>query len=337
MSFTANTQGTSSSISTAGIRGSSTVAAADYLSTANMDLEITYTGDFSFLDNNGNGCSATDLTSGWARVSTNGRAITIAPDCKSMTTTGGVATTGTNTTETLTFSVYNTGDDAFGSRIYTPGELAARSIPAQTVAVSAKYILADATTYTRTSSQTWSVNAWTSSIPYMPYGSGISRIVYITNRSSDANIFFSAVDEAGTACARSRFPALVAKSGVTTSASAAIDAGIAACYGAGWTGKVVINVTAEGVAPQGGDTLIAGVTQGYSSTTDTNAATVGYTTVDPTVISGSTSGSSGSIGGAAFLTTSNGQIRRSSSNIDIYSAYNVNGNRVQVINPSNGR
>jgi hypothetical protein len=283
-----------------------TLPGQSLLSTAGSTLTATYTGDFSFLDNNGNGCTAADLTTGWARaaVTAGGGTLSINSACTVLTTTG-----AGDRNETIRFSVANTSGDGIIAAGFS-SSIGAKTLPAQTLAVVGTWTAADNTVLgsARPSSSTtpsFTVNAFTTEIPYMPYGSGISRIVYITNRSSTAPVSFSAVNEAGTSCAASRFPAVSARGGAAvTLLSTAIDQGIEACYGAGFTGKVRITVTLN-ITPQSTDSL--------ATTLSTGATSVGAST---------------SLSGA---------ITRARAAADVYSAYNVNGNRVTVINESNGR
>lgn len=380
LAATFNVRGTSTTASNSRINALP-VGADNYVSTAGSNLTMTYRGDFSFLDNNQNGCSSTDLTNGQARVAAartgagNGApTLSISTDCSTLTTTGTVANTETAVAETLTFTVgnYNTQDvdpcNGVTGPCFADSTSSQRPIAPQTIAVTGTLALSDGTSVVRTGSQTWSANAFSVQIPYMPYGSGISRIIYITNRSSEAQMRFSAVNEAGVSCAESNFPALTAPSGRTTSAAAAVDAGIAACYGAGYTGKVVLSVIARGVAPQLGDTVLGGVVRPYTKTLNDGASAIASSTligtadtsgvanndgftalsgtqgatngVGPAALAAGTTGAGGSqgaVGAAAYMISDDTVLSRRTSAIDVYSAYNVNGNRVQVINPSNGR
>jgi len=304
------------------------IPGASALSVAGSTVEISYVGDFSFLDNNGNGCSAADLSSGWAQMTAT-RTVTISADCKTITTTGSGAA---EVSETLTFLVSRTAGDGYVT--LSSGTLnGVRQIPAQTIVSTAKWTLSDGTTVSRSSAAVWSISSWSNDIPYMPYGAGISRIVYITNRSSTANVTISAVNEAGTSCSSTRFPTVSARGGTVTSISAAMDAGIEACYGAGWTGKARFTVTV-GVAPQTEDTIRHGVVRGY---TGTAATALDTDTSLPSATESLPALSALTLGNATYMIQGNSSVSRARSLVDIYSAYNVNGNRIQVINPSNGR
>jgi hypothetical protein len=284
----------------------------------------TYTGDFSFVDNDGNGCTLADLSRGWGQITIGGGATSVAVNAACTT----ITTRGAPRNETISFAV-----NALAS---TSG---AKTISAQSITVSSEFAAgATAVSTVAASGLTFRVNGFTAQVPYMPYGPGISRIMYITNRTATSGaVSISAVNEAGVSCATTRFPAVTAGAGRVTLLSAAVDAGIAACYGADFNGKVLIDITAA-IAPQSGDSLSA-------TAAITNGAITGRTNAGGAVATGDgvVGGVSGSIGAAATLAqaassgTISGTVSRGRSNADVYSAYNVNGNRITVINTSNGR
>jgi len=118
----------------------------------------------------------------------------------------------------------------------------------------------------------WFLNGSITKVGYMPYGTGISRIVYITNRSTQSGtVSATAFNEAGTACTIASVA--TAAAGAVTGLSAGLDAGVKACYGDDFTGKVAFEITANIPA----------------------------------------------------------------TSAELYSAYNVSGNRVSVINNTNGK
>jgi len=264
-------------------------------------MTVTYTGDFSFLDNNGNGCTSADLTGGWARVTAAaGVTRTISADCTVITSTPAAAG---DRTDTLTFTLANAGAASITT---TSG---AKALNEQEISTVATWRTAGGTTL-GTASPAFggpylTVQGFSAEIPYMPYGAGISRIIYITNRGSSGAVSFSAVNEAGTSCSTG-FPAVTAAAGRVTLLSTAIDAGIASCYGADYTGKVRITV---------------------------NGA-FGAARTDTVSLSGA--GDLATVGASAELEVA-GSVTRRTQIAEIYSAYNVNGNRITVINTSNGR
>jgi len=277
---------------------------------ANVTLTAVYSGDFSFIDNDGNGCTVDDFNRGWGQLTvgvaagfgTAASQVSISSDCKTLTTVG----TG-DRRETLLLEVAKTTSDS----ILTTARSAAigvKAIAEQAISATATWTSAGTTLGSALGAASLTVDAFSAEIPYMPYGSGISRIVYFTNRSLTAPVYFSAVDEAGTSCASDKFPATTVRGGTNTLLSSAIDAGIAACYGSGWTGKVRITVFAN--IPRSADDTIALSGLKADGTAETT------------------------LGGAA---SGSGSVSRATPRAEIYSAYNVSGNRVQVINSTNGR
>jgi len=336
--FTVAATSTGATLGVVGVTTSTINAAA-------ATLTITYTGDFSFLDNDGNGCTVGDLTTGWARLALGGGGTASINSACTVITTTGVG----DRTDTLTFSVANTSGDSGLTASNNSSLIGAKAINAQSISTLATW--SDATGVLGTARPivyplSMSLNAWSNDIPYMPYGPGISRILYITNRSSTAGVAISAVNEAGVSCPSTSFPAVSARGSSVTSISAAADAGVASCYGADYNGKVRFTVTVN-VSPQTRDTIRLNVAS-TNAVTGTYAATVSSCTVlaatTATCVKAATVGAGLDL--AASVTQSagnvalggqNGTVDRQRSVIDIYSAYNVNGNRVTVINPSNGR
>ena len=303
----------------------------------------TYTGDFSFLDSDANGCTLSDVTktTGYAYAAltgTHGGTISaITSDCTKITVSGATAD-GTNI---LTFNV--------GKSASTNG---ARPVPAQTVAVATTW--SKAGTVVGTGSATASIinNGFTATVNYMPYGPGISRIFYATNRTSNAGkVTLSARNEAGTSCAATNFPSVAIPANGIVSLAAAADAGIAACFGADFNGKVRFDI-ASTVGAQSTDSVsltgtVAEMVLGNGAYS--NAASSTYTAATclagqgalvaaacgPTpVVAGTATATSLKSTGATTIT---GTVTRAASRVDVYSAYNVNGNRVTVSNSTNGR
>jgi hypothetical protein len=228
-------------------------------------------GDFSFVDggNTTAGCQAGDLGAGHGLISASGATLSINSDCTKLTFTatsagvvkislgtGSSSTTPTNggvldapqafTVDPLTYSYAGAGGGSTGSA---------------SVAFSSTG-----------SAGSWTLNGSISKIAYMPYGTGISRIVYITNRSTQSGgVSATAFNDAGVECEIENVA--TATKGSVTNLSAGLDAGVAACYGASFNGKVAFEITAN----------IPG------------------------------------------------------DKAEVYSAYNVNGNRVIVVNDTNGK
>jgi len=275
---------------------------------------ITYTGNFGFLDNDNNGCTLSDLGRGNSTVAIAGGGGTfasVAADCSSISTTGALRT------EDLTFSV---AQGVLGTN-------GAKAIPVGTISASASFragttVLGSAALSTYAS---WTSDAQSADIAYMPYGAGISRIVYVTNNSVSSPVTITAVAENGTSCASTRFPAVTATAGRVTLLSAAMDAGIEACLGAGYTGKVKFTVALN--VPSAAQ---YSVQIGEQTLTPRDAAAA-----DGTRAASATIGAAGNTG--ATIAPVSGQISRINEPFEIYSAYNVNGNRITVTNSTNGR
>jgi hypothetical protein len=263
---------------------------------------VTYTGDFSFLDNNSNGCTTTDFGSGFARfavkqanVDVTTTSATISADCKTITVTG-----TSNRTDELIFTVNA-----------TPTGNGAKAIAEQTIVAATTFKKAG-TTLASTSGSVGFISASGASysVAYMPYGSGISRIIYATNRTSTpGQVLISARNEAGTSCSSTNFPRVTLPASGVALLSAAADEGVAKCFGAGFTGKVAFTITPwiSGGEQRDSVTLSIPLTTGSAKLGDNVA------------------------------TTATGVVSRATAKVDVYSAYNVNGNRVTVINTSNGR
>jgi hypothetical protein len=134
-----------------------------------------------------------------------------------------------------------------------------------------------ASAVTQTKTDTPTLGAQTASgivafVPYMPVGSGISQILYVTNTTNTSgSVSITSRDSAGVAC--TSYPATTVGPRAVVNLGPALAAGIAACGGSAATNKLALTITAE--LPDGG--------------------------------------------------------------LEVYSAYNVSGNRVNVINSTNGR
>jgi len=232
-------------------------------------------GDFSFVDggNTSAGCQAADLTSGHGRVAATNGTVSINSDCTKLTFTA------TATQVAAGAAKLSLGVSSSSTTPTTGGLLDA---PQSFTVDPLTYSYAGANTGTTGSSSvafsstgsagSWTLNGSVSKIAYMPYGTGISRIVYITNRSTQSGgVSATAFNDAGVACEIANVA--TATKGAVTNLSAGLDAGVAACYGASFNGKVAFEITAN----------IPG------------------------------------------------------DKAEVYSAYNVNGNRVIVVNDTNGK
>jgi hypothetical protein len=226
-------------------------------------------GDFSFIDNNGTaGCQASDLTGGHGSIKASTGTLTINSACSELTFTATSASAvsiafGTNST-----SITPTN----GAIIDAPQTFSLASLTYNYGGNGSLASLGTATPTFDDDVGEWFLNGSISKVGYMPYGSGISRIVYITNRSTQTGaVSATAFDEAGNDCEIANVAS--ARAGAVTVLSTGLDAGVRACFGADFSGKVAFEITA-------------------------NIPATGA---------------------------------------EVYSAYNVNGNRVAVINNTNGK
>ncbi len=320
-------------LGTLGTLGTPSPSVQNLLTVANSDFDnqvaITYSGDFSFLDNNSNGCSVDDLSNGYAQLTarsidpatafdsvlTSGSAATVAisSDCRTLTVTGAA-----NRIDSLTFRTARTDGVVTNAQQRGRATVGARVIPAQTIAVSAPWVKGTTAVATGASSAAFAFNQGTSvEVNYMPYGSGISRIVYVTNRTGASGaVSITAYNEAGTACASTNFPAVTLPAGGMAVISGALDAGVATCFGSSFNGKINFVLTSL-VGGSSADSLSGVLSNG---TLGASGSAVTQTTI-----------------GASDYATFSGTVSRSKMSVEVYSAYNVNGNRVTVPNNSNGR
>jgi len=291
-------------------------------------IVTTLTGDFSFLDNDGNGCSAADLSNGWGRATAANLAgsstASINAACTQITLQGSLGSAAT-----LTFSANNTGSS---SQAQVGAKTLAEQIISRSTVVN---VLSNGTTsavFTSTSSAAnrWVTNGWTASIPYMPWGTGIDRIIYATNNTGGAaSIGMYAYNEAGTACASSNFPTVAVPAYGQAALAASANTGIAACFGATYSGKVKLLLTSNLLA-QSADSLAFTIPQltGTEVTSASQLFTGNSVAADLSAAF--------TIGGTTG-TAVTGTVTRAAPSIDLYSAYNVSGNRVTVQNSTNNR
>jgi len=235
------------------------MAASTLVNAVTGYVTTTLTGDFSFLDDDANGCTAADLTAGAGRATvTAGSAyLGINSACTILTvaasSTTGTQATGRATTHTVKFFL-NGMDD--GGSASSSGSLAGRTISPQSIAGSTTWrnaqTSANATASTTKTFTAATLSATTSSqsginVPYLPYGTGISRVVYLTNKgSATATVTISGKGETGTVCSSTNFATVSVPAGGVGLLTGAIDDGIAACLGATYAGKVNIDLSVAG-------------------------------------------------------------------------------------------
>ena len=180
---------------------------------------------FSFLDDDGDGCSSSDLTSGAGRASVSSGSLTISQDCG-----------------TLTFSqaAFVGGDIAASlseERVITLSKQTASTglqIADGSFTVAPVFTASTATqTITAFSGGSFGLNGTVVTVPYMPYGlSGtqeISSVYSLANTSgTSGTVTAVARNQAGVLCSLGSVGVAAARS--VTNLSQAINQGIAACY-----------------------------------------------------------------------------------------------------------
>jgi len=228
---------------------------------------ITLNGDFSFLDDDSNGCTSADLTAGAGQFSSTGGTASINSACSVITLTstsssgefhGGTGTNSRDKAVKFGFKLNGISDDSSSATAVSVNSKTGRALTAQTFTGSVVWQSTDASgNVTTLRSIALSPGSWTSTvattgsmnIPYLPYGTGISRIVYFTNKAATAGTAtISASNEAGTACSSTNFSTVSIPASGVALLTAAIDSGIAACFGASYTGKAQVNISVTGTA-----------------------------------------------------------------------------------------
>jgi len=222
------TGGTTSRTLTFSVNSTSTNAAADSTVATSIDIYgPAGTALFSWLDDDGNGCTAADLTAGPGSATVNNSAtLSISSNCAtlSVTKTGliGATTTGAAVTVTLSKATSSTGlaiqDGAF------------TVAPSFTVTQNS---LTDSQAITAFSGGSFDINGSVINVPYVPYGtsgtSAITNSFYITNTSTSAGtVTATARNQAGTSCDLGTVGTAAARS--VTNLSTGINNAIAACY-----------------------------------------------------------------------------------------------------------
>jgi len=203
---------------------------------------LAISGNFGFLDDAADGCSVTDLTAGAGTLATSVTGATagtsvVASTCGSLTIPQGTVTAA-NVKTRLNFFVEGASDAAADNtagpatiRTKTGLAIPTSSFTATTSFLDAASVVLGSVTHT---AQAWKLSnaavAGTVNIPYLPYGTGISRIVYATNKAAVAVVAsFAGNTEAGTACSSTNFSTVTIPAGGVTLLTSAIDAGLAAC------------------------------------------------------------------------------------------------------------
>lgn len=233
----------------------------------NLVLRTTLTGDFSWLDDDANGCTLDDVSKGAGRLtyevttSADEAVGAIAADCQSITLTVGQAD-GSVQDRVHTVNFLVRGYDNSNPR--TLDSVAGRTLPATTYSRSTVVEQQVGTTPTVTAAtgratlsgsgggfSVPSTAAGTTTINYLPFGSGISHIIYAANTSSTltATATVSARNASGVECAAGNFGAISVGPRSTAALANQITQGINACYGAGTDQRVYIVLTWTNTKP----------------------------------------------------------------------------------------
>ena len=189
------------------------------------DTTVTVTGDFSFLD-----ADADEAIDSGNTVKVGATPVTFADDFQSFTYPEALGIDGTTGGSTIAV------DFSFDG---------AREIPVMTAdaAVAFSYISGSATggTFSATAltAVNWALEGQTFDIDYMPYGTSISQIIYVTNPTSvEADITVTVYDEDGTKYGPTLIAAKATALGVTS-----IAGDIKAMLPTDYSGKARIAVT----------------------------------------------------------------------------------------------
>jgi hypothetical protein len=207
--------------------------------TDRLTLSVTAASGLSFLNNS----STTACTAG--SLSATGGANTFTAVAGSSPSCSTVNVTVTNGTAILTDNITLTvGKTAAGTVRVSPQSFTLASAAVRNSTSSASITLTD----TSAGIGSWTQNASRITVPYLPYGAGSSRVLYITNRGDVSGaVTFELISDTGLACtAVGTAAAVTAAAAKVTVISGNFDAAVRECYGSSFTDKVaaIINVAA---------------------------------------------------------------------------------------------
>lgn len=216
LSFTSLTAGTNNANA-----AESSISTAIYGSSSGAQI-------FSFLDDEGDGCTAADLTAGAGRASVNSGSLAISTDCGTLTFSQASfigADSGASASSDRTITLTKTSSTT-GLQISDGSFTAA---PTFTVSISTTTTQG----VTAFAAGSFDLNGTVVTVPYMPYGvSGtqeISQVYSLANTSgTSGTVTAIARNQAGSLCSLGSVGVAAARS--VTNLSAAINQGIAACY-----------------------------------------------------------------------------------------------------------
>jgi len=221
-------------------------------------VSVSVVGDFTWLDDSSAGfgtCAADDITSGNAQAvvvsGANGSAGTLASlNCGTLSYVISGAASGAFTGGLVTIALGKTNAATVAAGTYD------RTIPAPqsyTTSVSFSYFstgtaataLSASELASTTSAGSFSLNGSTIYVPFLPYNSSTSRVVYLTNRSDQTGGVSASAIADGTGAVCPSFNVATAKANGVTLLTSGIDAGIRACYGADFDGKVALTIVSN--------------------------------------------------------------------------------------------
>jgi hypothetical protein len=232
----------------------------------------TITGDFNWLDDDANGCTTADVTRGAGRLTytaagaaagtTTAVVTSISSTCDSIVLTATVdPTVGRDTLHTVRFLVRGydgtaatTTLDSVSGRVLNASSYSrstsvvqpTTSLPTVTAATSRALITGSGGSIVAASTL-----IGTTTIQYLPFGPGISHVIYgaNTNTTSTAVATISARNASGVECAAANFPSVSIGPRSTGNLANAITQGINACYGAGTDQRVYVQLTWNNTRP----------------------------------------------------------------------------------------
>jgi hypothetical protein len=172
------------------------------------EYRATITGDFSFVDDDGDGCTASDFGAGNGQIAVAGVSAASALAGGTDTTVTSVATACTSFTVALNPPANQpVGDAVYGLTVtFTKSATAAPQLIAGnwTVATSVNYGQDTTATasYSTFSGGAWTYNGFVAVVPFMPIQTGYTNTIYLSNRSgqSGGSISVTAYVEGAAPC-----------------------------------------------------------------------------------------------------------------------------------------